>query len=235
MENSMNNSDKKCFVLMPFIEELKEIYLEIYKPICTELGFYCWRVDEISRPGSITKDIVQGIVDSDIVIADLTWNNPNVFYELGIAHTLNKKTIMTCQKNEVIPFDVSNYRVIIYQHTLLGSKELAENLKKSISEILETEDAYSNPVSDILSIPNSVGVPNRPLSETLDFSRITQAVRRYLYEKNIINPADVSKIDFDAMLKTKNIGKLGVHSLLKQLIENNLVKENPYFSKFLKY
>lgn len=219
---------------MPFGEQLKEIYLEIYKPICIELRFHCWRVDEISRPGSITKDIVQGIVDSDIIIADLTWINPNVFYELGIAHTLNKRTIMTCQKNEVIPFDISNYRVIIYQHTLTGCKELAKKLKKAINEVIDTDDAYSNPVTDILSIPTIIRINHQPLSEILNFSKITPAVRRYLYENEIIYSSDVSKIDFDALLKTKNIGKRSVRNLLMQLIDKNLIKENPYFSKFLR-
>lgn len=75
-------SQKKCFVLMPFKERLKEIYTEVYKPVCSENGIECWRVDEIARPGSITRDIVEGILDADIIIADLTTRNPNVFYGL---------------------------------------------------------------------------------------------------------------------------------------------------------
>lgn len=230
----MNQTSNKCFVLMPFKEELKEIYLEIYKPICIELGFDCWRVDEISRPGSITKDIVQGIVDSDIIIADLTWSNPNVFYELGIAHALNKKTIMTCQRDEKIPFDISNYRVIIYQHTLSGCKELSKKLKKSINEMVASDAAFSNPVTDVLPIQTfSSGDIRKTLSEILDYNEITPSVRRYLYDNEVIYPSDVLKINFDTMLKTKNIGKSSVKNFVKQLIDKNLIKENPYFSKFL--
>ncbi|MCX7111370.1 MAG: hypothetical protein NTX45_14830 [Proteobacteria bacterium] len=55
---------KKCFVLMPFDERFKEVYTDVYKVVCHDHGIECWRVDEISRPGSITKDIVEGILDA---------------------------------------------------------------------------------------------------------------------------------------------------------------------------
>lgn len=227
----MNNITRKCFVLMPFVKQLEEIYVEVYKPICDEIGFYCWRVDEILRPGSITKDIIQGIRDSDIIIADLTSNNPNVFYELGVAHTINKRTIMTCQQVEDIPFDVSTYRVIIYQHTLTGVKELAGKLKKAINETLESGDTYSNPVTDALSISPHLSV--NQLSEILNFEKLTPSVRRYLRENNIKYPSDISEIDFDDMSRTKNIGKASIRELLTQLIDAGLVKETTYHSKLL--
>ena len=59
---------------MPFSEHYREVYQEVYKPVCDKNGLDCWRVDEISRPGSITRDIIEGILDADIVIADLTSN-----------------------------------------------------------------------------------------------------------------------------------------------------------------
>ena len=82
---------KNCFVLMPFEPKYREVYDEVYKPVCSANDLDCWRVDEISRPGSITRDIVEGIIDAEVVIADLTSQNPNVFYELGIAHSVGNK------------------------------------------------------------------------------------------------------------------------------------------------
>ena len=96
----MSNS-KNCFVIMPFAQNYLEVYEEVYKPVCKENGIDCWRVDEISRPGSITKDIIEGIIEADIIIADLTSKNPNVFYELGIAHSVGNKTIMTAQASKL--------------------------------------------------------------------------------------------------------------------------------------
>lgn len=72
-------SNKKCFVLMPFEEKYREIYTEVYKVVCAKNGIDCWRVDEVNKPGSITRDIINGIIKSDIIIADLTARNPNVF------------------------------------------------------------------------------------------------------------------------------------------------------------
>lgn len=85
--------NRTCLVLMPFATEYEEIYKLVYKKACEELQIICYRIDEISRPGSITKDIVDGIIDADIIIADLTDNNPNVFYELGIANSIGKKPL----------------------------------------------------------------------------------------------------------------------------------------------
>lgn len=102
------STDLECFTLMPFDEKYREIYDNVYKPVCAENGLSCWRVDEVSRPGSITRDIVEGIFDADIVIADLTTRNANVFYELGIAHCSGNKTIMTAQSMADVPFDIGN-------------------------------------------------------------------------------------------------------------------------------
>ena len=102
---------------MPFADQYREVYQEVYKPVCERSGMDCWRVDELARPGSITRDIVEGILDADVVIADLTSRNPNVFYELGIAHSVGNKTIMTTQSIADVPFDIANYRVLIYEQT----------------------------------------------------------------------------------------------------------------------
>lgn len=92
---SRSDDKKSCFVLMPFTQSLYEIYAQIYQPVCKRNNLYCWRVDELFRPGSISRDIMEGILDADVIIADLTGRNPNVFYELGIAHATGNKTIMS--------------------------------------------------------------------------------------------------------------------------------------------
>jgi hypothetical protein len=138
---------KKCFVLMPFTAALREVYDNVYRVVCSELNIDCWRVDEISRPGSITRDIIEGILDADIVIADLTGRNSNVFYELGIAHVVGNKTIMTAQSVTDVPFDIGNYRVILYEQSIGGAKPLAEKLRAAIGELLQALDRTNNPFS----------------------------------------------------------------------------------------
>jgi hypothetical protein len=141
----------KCFVLMPFDKKFKEVYLEVYQPVCQANNIVCWRVDEINRPGSITRDIIEGILDADIVIADLTTKNANVFYELGIAHTVGNKTIMTSQSIGDVPFDIGNFRVILYEQTIAGSKELYKKLDLAIKELLKALDRTNNPFQDVVS------------------------------------------------------------------------------------
>lgn len=140
MENQEHN--RTCFVIMPFDTKYKEIYDEVYKPICDNNTINCYRVDEISKPGSITKDIVDGIIDADLIIADLTDKNPNVFYELGIAHSTGSKTIMTCQKSEKLPFDISNYRVIFYEQSINGAKQLKNYWLHLIKLIIQCKRYY---------------------------------------------------------------------------------------------
>ncbi len=141
-------SDKKnCFVIMPFADEYKEVYEEVYKPVCEANEIECWRVDEISRPGSITRDIIEGIIDADIIIADLTSKNPNVFYELGIAHSVGNKTIMTAQSTDDIPFDIGNYRVIVYEQSISGSKKFYAQLQNAIQDLLKALDQTNNPMT----------------------------------------------------------------------------------------
>jgi hypothetical protein len=78
-------SMKTCFLLMPFRNDLDDVYGSI-KKVCTELHVTCWRADEVSRPGNVFGMILGDIKKADVVIADLTGRNPNVFYETAVAH-----------------------------------------------------------------------------------------------------------------------------------------------------
>ena len=82
---------QKVFVIMPFDDKFFEIYEMLKRQF--EKDFLFSHAGEEDNQQNILKDIVQAIYDSDIIIANLTGLNPNVFYELGIAHTLNKKVI----------------------------------------------------------------------------------------------------------------------------------------------
>src|SRR6185295_4116869 len=81
----------KCFVLMPFSDEFDEVYETIREAVeSPELNFTCERADDLRGAGHIMESVLKGIGESEIVIADLTNRNPNVFYELGIAHMVKR-------------------------------------------------------------------------------------------------------------------------------------------------
>ena len=124
---------KKCFVIMPFHKNLDSVYNTIIN-ICTLHNIDCQRTDEIAI-GSITKGFIQTIHSSDIIIADLTFSNPNVFYELAISHCIGRKTIMLTQE-EKIPFDIGQEYVIKYSNSLEGSLILEKKVKRLLEHLL---------------------------------------------------------------------------------------------------
>jgi len=119
---------------MPFREELKSLFDKL-KLVCHDLGVECRRSDEIAI-GSITKGIFQEIYFSDIVIADLTFSNPNVYYELAVSHCIGRKTILITQE-EKIPFDIGQDYVIKYTNSIDGSIVLEKQLRRLIGHLLE--------------------------------------------------------------------------------------------------
>ena len=122
-------SDRKiCFMVMPFKKTLKPVY-EAVSGALKEKGWIVQRADEIARPRRITDAILQAILISDLVVADLTGSNPNVFYELGLAHATGCDVILLTQERR-IPFDVTIESAIFYKPHPRGLKALVEKLQR---------------------------------------------------------------------------------------------------------
>ncbi|WP_462156087.1 hypothetical protein [Pseudoalteromonas piscicida] len=141
---------KKAFVLMPFSAELQEVYEYLIKEGLKQF-FEVKRADDIRSQGSILKDIVQGIESSDLILADLTDSNPNVYYELGIAHSLQKKVILITQSIDDLPFDLRSYRVIPYTVHFTKMNEAKQELKDLAEGAYKGTIPFGNPVKDYCS------------------------------------------------------------------------------------
>lgn len=128
------SSSSLCFVIMPFSPECEIVYRQLIKPAGETFGLKVLRADDIYSPGVITEQIKAAIHQSIICVADVTSKNPNVLYEVGIAHTLGKPTILLSQNVEQIPFDLRDLRVIIYDIDKI--RRARENLVCTIREIL---------------------------------------------------------------------------------------------------
>jgi hypothetical protein len=208
---------------MPFAEQYREVYSEIYRPVCAANGLEIWRVDEISRPGSITRDIVEGILDADVVLADLTSKNANVFYELGIAHAVGNKTIMTAQDASDVPFDIANFRVIFYEQSISGSKKLKVDLDKAIKELLVALDRTNNPFQEVVSMRSPLGHRRRvPLIKYIDINRLPKPIREWLHAKKIIYAEDVARIDLDELVAAPGIGQESLRKFFAKVLEHDL-------------
>lgn len=124
-----------CFVIMPFGKGLDGIYRNVVKPTVQEFGFVCRREDEFPSLGLLQQGIVSHIANASFIIADLTGNNPNVYYELGISHTLDKLVILISQ--EQCPTDIRHWKYIHYSDKLEHAKILEEELYRAVKEALE--------------------------------------------------------------------------------------------------
>jgi hypothetical protein len=130
------DSKKSAFVVMQFTEEYDDLYEDVIKPVTEQFGYECVRADKLSASTPILNDIIQSIRDSSVVVAEITPDNPNVFYEIGYSHAIGTPTILLCdRKREKLPFDISGFRTIFYENTIAGKKNVENNLMKYLERI----------------------------------------------------------------------------------------------------
>lgn len=165
--------DKKtAFVIMPFAEAFYDVYKFLILEALETAGYDVKRADDIKSQNNIISDIVEGIVHSDLIVADLTGSNPNVYYELGLAHGLNKRVILTTQEIDDIPFDLRSYRVIGYDTHFSKMNKAKEELIAFAQEAYENNLSFGNPIKDYASVhpqENIVVAPDNQDSNYDDF------------------------------------------------------------------
>jgi len=140
-----------AFVIMPFARSFDRVYAELIKPACAAAGVAVHRADEITRQRNVIRDLVSGLALSDVIIADLSTNSANVFYELGAAHTLLRPVIVLTQDISTVAFDLRLHRVIQYQADDLGRSRDALVQALVATEGVEVET--SNPIGDFIPPP----------------------------------------------------------------------------------
>ncbi|HEX2907958.1 MAG TPA: hypothetical protein VHO69_13900, partial [Phototrophicaceae bacterium] len=135
------------FVVMPFAAAFAPVYTDIIKPLAAELKLTILRGDELSSSrGSIMEEVWAALNACRFVIAEITGGNDNVFYELGIAHTLNKPAILITQAAapEAVPFDIRHLRYVRYENTPEGGVRLRSDLQTVITRLLAELDAVDS-------------------------------------------------------------------------------------------
>lgn len=129
---------RHCFVVMPFgDEDLQVVYEDYLRPTVEETcGLRCERGDDVFGSNIIMDDIQDSIDRADLVIADLTRRNANVFYEVGICHALDKQVLLLAQSMDDVPFDLRHRRVLLYEYTPRGVQRMATALEQHIRAML---------------------------------------------------------------------------------------------------
>lgn len=149
---SSDRKKPKAFVIMPFDAEARPVYEDFIRPTLDSLGFDVSRADDLLNQQNILRDILSSIASADLLVADLTDSNSNVYYELGLAHALRKPVILLGQDIEEIPFDIRPYRLIIYDTHFARIKDAKEDFKECASGFLTGEVTFGNPIADFLGL-----------------------------------------------------------------------------------
>ena len=147
---------KRCFVIAPIGREATDIrkrsdqiLRHVIEPVVRELGYQeAIRADRIADPGLISQQVIQHIVEDELVIADLTGSNPNVFYELALRHALRKPFVQLLASDESLPFDVADQRTIPIDYRDLDSVEAAKSeMRRQIQALEKSNEPIDSPLS----------------------------------------------------------------------------------------
>jgi hypothetical protein len=149
ISGAAKESGSSCFVMQPFAHPYNGYYDVVFKPAIEKAGLRSVRADdEIFGSGKIMDQVWRGIRNANVLIAELTTRNANVYYELGLAHALGKPVVLIAADGEEVPFDVHHIRVIYYdiKDPFWGQKlidKIAENI----------QSALANPEEAVLPVP----------------------------------------------------------------------------------
>ncbi|MEL7665447.1 MAG: hypothetical protein AAGU10_15140 [Methanosarcina mazei] len=147
-------NEKTCFVICPIGDEGTETrkwsdltFKYIIKPVAENFGYTPIRADHIKESGMITYQIIDQLLESDLIIADLTSSNPNVYYELAIRHFIQKPCIQMIKCGQKIPFDINGMRTVFYDVDLELAEVAKSELSDHIKSINEGEFKATNPIT----------------------------------------------------------------------------------------
>ncbi len=191
-------AQKKCFIITPVGLEGSDIRIEtngiieaVIKPVLeTEYKIIAAHlsIDSVL----ITKEIIQSIYDSDLVIANLSGSNPNVMYELSLAHALRKPVVHIIKDGEKPPFDISAQRYISYTNNMIGVVQLKEQLKIFVDSVMREGCNISNPITDTI---DNISVKSSERSLSLDDGLNMISQRLSNIEKIIYRSSKYRNID----------------------------------------
>lgn len=154
MKTEISESQVKdiCFIITPIGDEGSVIRKKtdglidnVLEPVCNELNMEAIPAHKIDKLGSITNQVVQSVLDSKMVIANLTGLNPNVMYELAIRHAIKKPVVCIAEHGTKLPFDITTERTIFYSDDMYGATRLRSELKDKLQAALADGDV-DNPI-----------------------------------------------------------------------------------------
>lgn len=188
-------SKDTCFVIMPFGGWVGGYYESIYAPAIKAAGLEPHRADDLNRPSTIVHDIWEYTKAARLLLADLTERNPNVFYELGLAHAIAKPAILVADSIEAIPFDLRHLRVIVYNKNDPGwGSRLGASITSSVLEVLKSPKASVLPA--FLNVASTAGNVSKEEKAIIEIKQDLEMLRRELrrsYDARIEGPREIRR------------------------------------------
>lgn len=193
-------SKPKCFIICPIgdpgssIREHADTLLEyILKPILQD-DYQIIRSDTMNTPGMISLQIIENIYDSDLVIADLTNHNPNVYYELAVRHAVNKPYIQLIHKDQQLPFDLKDIRTIQYDFHVKHVDDAKKKLKELLNNVGKLGE-MANPISTAINF-KALKPSENPIAYVIPQIMQTLSSIQYdlSYLKEKLNEKDTHKV-----------------------------------------
>jgi hypothetical protein len=160
--SSEKHPEKRCFVVSAFGEtpeeraRTKQVLRHLVRKVLSPLGYAVVRADEIDDEGLITNQVIEHLLEDELVIADLSGRNPNVFYEVAVRHAVARPVVHLITAGETIPFDVAHMRAVTYaldDPDLL--EEAQDELRRKVAAIEHSED---KPAINPITVAREVGI-----------------------------------------------------------------------------
>jgi hypothetical protein len=200
---------KKCFIIMPISDQdgyekghFNRVYEHLIKPACEKANFIPIRADEEVKTNYIVVDIIKKILDSEMVICDLSAKNPNVLYELGLRQAFNKKVVLIKDKKTNRIFDIQGLRTLDYDNTLR-----IDEVNKSIDQISKTLiETHQSKGEEINSLIQLLAIKPADLPTQINLSQESSLILDTLNDiSNRLRRIEKTEKNEDQILETKVI------------------------------
>jgi len=224
-------SEKKtCFIVTPIgaddslIRRRADGVIDaVIEPVLEEMGIDVVVAHRMNEGGSITRQVIQSIINAELVVANLTDLNPNVMYELAVRHAIRKPLVQICEKGTALPFDINEQRTIFYTNDMKGSVELKATFEGMVAEALKDEKP-DNPIyraieSEIIIKNTEVGDTDKYLLNRMQ--ELEDKVVGALYKNNY-------KYQDDSNISTLKLSRKD-EKIIKNLVEGFIQDKNGAF------
>lgn len=205
--------ENMVFFLTPFGAEYYEVY-EVCKDICKGANMNLFRGDEKYLSNDIFSQIIRYIVKANIIIANVDSKNPNVFYELGIAHTLGKRIILISNREYKIPFDIQQYRILFYENFETLKEMLPQYIECAIKDDKNSTEIIQSEIRAVKSNKLSEEYEKELKKNPNNLSVLKKSLNLFMQEKNYKEAQKIAlrilKLDATNDYALKQLGKIQV-------------------------